>query len=260
MKIGVVQFKPTLFDVKNNLKKALKIMENSSAELFILPELAFSGYLFNSKNEVEEVVKLNDFVENKMTTFSKEKSCAVVFGYPEKSEDKFYNSSMLILPNERKRNYRKTHLFFEEKHFFTPGDTGFFVEEFRGVKVGLAICFDWFFPESFRTLALMGADVIAHSANLVMPYCQDSNVYASLQNRVYIATANRWGKDKNGEKSLEFTGKSQVTSPMGKIMARAPEKDDTILEVDVDVSVSRDKHLNPLNNVFEDRQPTFYLI
>ena len=259
MRVGVVQFKPTLFDVKNNLKKALKIMENSSAELFVLPELAFSGYLFNSKKEVEEVAKLNDFVEDEMTAFSKKKSCAVVFGYPEKSEDKFYNSSTLILPDGRKRNYRKTHLFYEEKLLFTPGDTGFFVEEFRGIKVGLAICFDWFFPESFRTLALMGADIIAHSANLVMPYCQDSNVYASLQNRVYIATANRWGKDKNGEKSLEFTGKSQITSPTGEIMAQAPEKSDTILEVGVDVSISRDKHLNSLNNIFEDRKPNFYL-
>ncbi len=224
----------------------------------IFPELAFSGYLFSSKKEVEDVSKFNSLVEKKWADFSKEKDCAVIFGYPEKSNENFYNSSMFIFPNGKKRIYRKTHLFFEEKKFFTPGNSGFFVEEFKGTKIGLAICFDWFFPESFRTLSLMGADLIAHSANLVMPYCQDSNVYASLQNRVYIATANRWGKDENRGKVLEFTGKSQITDPNGKIIAKALESEDTLVETEIDVSLSRDKHINAFNDVFEDRKPDFY--
>jgi len=233
-------------------------MENSSAELFILPELAFSGYLFKNKNEIFEVAKSNAFVEEEVKIFSKRKDSAIVFGFPEKCGEKLYNSSMIVFPDGRKRIYRKTHLFFEEKKFFVAGDTGFFVEEFKEVKIGLAICFDWFFPESFRTLALMGADVIAHSANLVMPYCQASNVYASLQNKVYIATANRWGKDENGGRVLEFTGKSQITSPKGEILLQAPKDKDALLEVDVRPALSRDKHLNHLNDIFKDRKPKFY--
>ncbi len=260
MRIGVLQFKPILFDVEGNLKKALDLMKDFRGDLLILPELAFSGYLFNSKSEIEKLIPFNDMVEEELKKISREKSSAIVFGFPEKSGNKFYNSSMLLLPNGKRRVYRKTHLFFEEKLFFEPGNTGFFVEEFRGVKIGLAICFDWFFPESFRTLTLMGADIIAHSANLVMPYCQDSNVYASLQNRVYIATANRWGKDENGTRSLEFTGKSQITSPSGKIIARASEAKDVILEADIDISASRDKHLNSMNDVFKDRRPGFYIM
>ncbi len=258
MKIAIVQFNPELFDVKNNLKKALGLMEDSSAKLFVLPELAFSGYLFKTKDEIFEVAKLNDLVEKEIEDFSKRKGSAIVFGFPEKEGDTLYNSSMIVFPNGRKRIYRKTHLFFEEKKFFVAGNTGFFVEEFKGIKIGLAICFDWFFPESFRTLALMGADVIAHSANLVMPYCQSSNVYASLQNKVYIATANRWGKDENGEKVLEFTGKSQITSPKGEVLVQAPKDKDAILEVDVHPELSRNKHLNDLNDIFEDRKPKFY--
>ncbi len=190
MKIGIVQFRPELFKVERNLQMAFELVKKFDGDLLIFPELAFSGYLFSSKKEVEDVSKSNLSVEKQWMNFSKKKNCAVIFGYPEKSNGNLYNSSMFISPDGKKRIYRKTHLFFEEKKFFAPGDSGFFVEEFKGTKIGLAICFDWFFPESFRTLSLMGADLIAHSANLVMPYCQDSNVYASLQNRVYIATAN----------------------------------------------------------------------
>ncbi len=259
MNVGVVQFKPTLFEVEENLNKALKLVENFQGDLLIFPELAFSGYLFTSKKELEKVTSFNGKVEEKLKNFSARKSCAVVFGYVEKEGKDFYNSSMIIFPSGKKRVYRKTHLFFEEKLLFSPGNTGFFVEEFKGVKIGLAICFDWFFPESFRTLALLGADIIAHSANLVMPYCQNSNIYASLQNKVYIATANRWGKDEKNGKSLEFTGQSQITSPNGELLARAPRASDTILEVEVDPSLSRDKHLNRLNDIFEDRNPNFYM-
>ncbi len=258
MKIGVVQFRPELFKVERNLQKALDLVKEFDGDLLIFPELAFSGYLFSSKREVENVSKFNSSAEKRWMDFSKKKNCALIFGYPERSNGNFYNSSMFIFPNGKKRIYRKTHLFSEEKKFFTPGDSGFFVERFKGVKVGLAICFDWFFPESFRTLSLMGADLIAHSANLVMPYCQDSNVYSSLKNKVYIATANRWGKDENQRRILEFTGKSQITDPNGKIIAKALESGDILVEAEIDVSLSRDKHINIFNDVFEDRKPAFY--
>lgn len=260
MKIGVVQFRPELFKVEKNLQTALNLAKKFDGDLLIFPELAFSGYLFSSKKEVEGVSKFNSLVEKKWADFSKEKNCAVIFGYPERSNEIFYNSSMFIFPSGEKRIYRKTHLFFEEKKFFNPGNSGFFVEEFRDVKIGLAICFDWFFPESFRILTLMGADLIAHSSNLVMPYCQDSNVYASLQNRVYIATANRWGKDENHGKNLEFTGKSQITDPNGRVIAKALESGNALLETEINTSLSRDKRINAFNDIFEDRRPDFYQV
>jgi predicted amidohydrolase len=65
--------------------------------------------------------------------------------------------------------YRKTHLFFEETLWFTPGDSGFQVWDIGMAKVGVMICFDWYYPESARTLALQGADIIAHPSNLVLP-------------------------------------------------------------------------------------------
>jgi predicted amidohydrolase len=90
-----------------------------------------------------------------------------------------------------------------------------FAEEFRGLRVGLAICFDWIFPESFRTLALMGADLVAHSANLVLPYCQRVDFARAVENRVYVATANRVGDEDRTGRKLAFTGGSVLVAPSG---------------------------------------------
>ncbi|MFO0767873.1 MAG: nitrilase-related carbon-nitrogen hydrolase [Nitrospiraceae bacterium] len=99
--------------------------------------------------------------------------------------------------------YRKTHLFFEETLFFDPGDSGFQVWDVGGAKVGVMICFDWFYPESARTLALMGADIIAHPSNLVLPHCPDSMVTRCLENRVFSITANRIGRARLGAARID---------------------------------------------------------
>ena len=258
MKCGVVQFQPKLFQVEENVEKALELSDDFDGDLLIFPELAFTGYLFNSFDELEKVARYNAIVFKRWQEFSSERDCAVIFGYPERVEDKFYNSSVMIFPDGTLKVYRKTHLFSDEKLLFQPGDTGFFIERFKGMNIGLAICFDWFFPESFRTLAILGADIVAHSANLVMPYCQNANIYSSIQNRVYIATANRWGSDRNGSRELYFTGESQITSPTGEIMAKASKVGDAILEVDIDPLLSRNKKLNAFNDVLKDRRPDLY--
>jgi len=76
----------------------------------------------------------------------------------------------------------------------------------------MMICFDWFFPESARTLALKGAQLILHPSNLVMPYCQDAMITRSIENRVFSITSNRIGR----EGGYNFTGKSQIVSFDGK--------------------------------------------
>jgi len=182
MKIGLVQFRPELFQIKENVEKGVNLIKEEEADIFIFPELAFTGYTFNTKKEVEWVSEdKNGYSIRVFRDFAISKNTSVVFGFVEKDGDRYYNSSILIKKDGSYRIYRKTHLFYEEKLFFEKGDTGFWVEEVNGVKIGLAICFDWFFPESFRTLSLKGAQVIAHSANLVMPYCQEANKIRSLE-------------------------------------------------------------------------------
>lgn len=260
--LSIVQFKPKLFKIKENVDSAITFIKNEKTNLFLFPELAFSGYSFSKIEEVQaasEDPKDNDgYAFNSFKNFCIENKVNVVYGFVEKNKGKFYNSSILIKEDGSFKIYRKTHLFYNEKKFFSSGDTGFFIENINGVKVGLAICFDWFFPESFRTLSLLGADIILHSANLVMPYCQNANITRSLENRVYIATANTWGEEVNNEVKNKFTGMSQLTDPFGNIIKRFPPFQNFIKTFTIDEKLSRNKNLNEKNNIFEDRNTEFY--
>ncbi len=259
MLVGVVQFKPELFKIRENVERAYELIKNESADIFVFPELAFTGYTFKKIEEIKSISEdVNGYSVQFFRRFCVEKKTNVVFGFVEKDGEKVYNSAILIKPDGSYRIYRKTHLFFEEKLFFTPGDTGFWVEDVNGVKVGVAICFDWFFPESFRTLALKGAQLIAHPSNLVMPYCQEANKIRSLENRLFIATANRWGEEINGEKKYKFTGMSQLTDPKGNVVFRLEPEGDYVKIIEIDENFAYNKQINNFNDIIKDRRPEFY--
>ena len=96
------------------------------------------------------------------------------------------------------------------------------------------ICFDWFFPESTRTLALGGADVIAHPSNLVLPHCPEAMPIRALENGVFTATANRIGTESNGRESLTFIGRSRICSPRAEVLAEATPTDATTIRAEID--------------------------
>ncbi|MDI6817131.1 MAG: nitrilase-related carbon-nitrogen hydrolase, partial [Actinomycetota bacterium] len=117
----------------------------------------------------------------------------------------------------------------------------------------------WIFPESARTLALMGTDIICHPSNLVLPYCPDAMVYRCLENRVFAITCNRTGlEERGGKERLTFIGKSEIVSPKGEILERASETEDALIVVDIDPRQARDKQLNRYNNLLGDRRPEMY--
>jgi predicted amidohydrolase len=259
MKVAIVQNQPVFGDIKGNAERLLAMIASKSADLYILPELAFSGYQFVSKNEA---ISLAETVHGPTVALfrkaAREINACIVFGFPEISGNELYNSSLAVLPDGRDCLYRKTHLYYKETLWFSPGTTGFPVFEFEGARVGMAICFDWFFPESFRTLALGGADIIAHCSNLVMPYCQQADFAAAVQNRVYIATANRTGVEKREAESLTFTGGSVLVSPRGEYLLRASETEEAVLVSEIDPELARSKRINAINDVFAERRPEHY--
>jgi predicted amidohydrolase len=258
---GLLQFDPAFGDIKGNVAKVLQTISNKQADLVVLPELFNTGYQFISK---DEAVGLSEEVPSGFTTrnlieLSKAKSLHIVAGIAERDGDSVYNSAVLTGPDGYIGVYRKTHLFYEEKLWFTPGDTGFRVWETHIGKIGIMICFDWFFPESARTLALRGADIIAHPANLVLPYCPDAMPTRCLENRVYAVTANRTGREeRGGKKGLEFIGTSGIVSPKGKVLYRAARDSEEFGIAEIDIAAARDKNLNSFNNLFEDRRKEYY--
>jgi 5-aminopentanamidase len=263
MKAGFYQFNPVFGRKDDNLGKVSKAVKDADVQLLVLPEFFATGYQFIAKEEVNE---LSEKIPGGRTTeflmeLSRQKNCFIAAGLPEKEGGRFFNSAVLTGPDGFIGSYRKTHLYHEEKLFFEPGDTGFRVWNTALGRIGIMICFDWLFPESMRTLALMGADVIAHPSNLVLPYCPQAMPTRCLENRVFAITANRVGRENRKEGcSLQFIGQSRMVSPDGKVLIQAPEDEEVLLAADVDPLLARNKELNPLNNLFDDRRPEMYWI
>lgn len=110
-----------------------------------------------------------------------------------------------------------------------------------------------------RTLALAGADVLAHPSNLVMPHGQAAMVTRCLENGVYALTANRVGVEHRPPRApLRFTGGSVIVTPRGETVARAPDDVPAVLEAALDPALARDKRLASGNDAFADRRPDTY--
>ena len=123
----------------------------------------------------------------------------------------------------------------------------------------MMICYDWIYPESARSLALAGADIICHPSNLILPYCPDAMITRSIENRVFTITANRTGTEARGGKPpLTFIGQSQVTSPKGERLVRFGPEEEGIKVTEIDIQMARNKRITPKNHLWEDRKPKLY--
>jgi predicted amidohydrolase len=260
MKAGFIQFAPQFGNVDANINKALSMVDTADAGLLVLPELFNTGYHFTSVAETRELAE--EIPAGKTTkalcTIAQKKNIYIIAGIAEIADGSLYNSAVLISPAGYVATYRKVHLYNEEKLWFQPGNKGFDVYDIGQCKIGIMICFDWFFPESARILAIQGADVICHPANLVLPYCQDAMVTRCLENKIYAITANRTGYEDRSGKRFSYTGKSQITSPDGSILYRAAQDSDEIGIVEIDISTARDKRTNIYNDLFADRRVEYY--
>ena len=261
MRVGLYQSNPAFGDIKGNVVDAIEALSRASMDLVVLPELFNTGYQFISKEELASLAEEipDGFTCKSMIDLARQKKMHIVFGMPERSSDRLYNSAVLVGPNGFIGYYRKTHLFFEEKLLFDPGDTGFQVWDMGKARIGLMICFDWLFPESARILALKGAQIICHPANLVLPYCQYAMPVRCLENRVFSITANRVGTEQRGQKPpLTYSGKSIIVDPMGKVLVQLGDTEVGTVSVEIDPEKANDKKITEYNHVLDDRRPEMY--
>lgn len=260
MRVGFVQLQPVFGQKKVNLEKAIEFIQQVEADLLVLPELFNSGYLFLEKEELQNLAERIPQGETTSTLreIAKERKVSLVFGIAEEHKGKFFNSSVLLKPGGKVHIYRKLHLFFEEKLFFSPGNRKLEVIELEGAKVGMMVCFDWIFPEVARSLTLKGADIICHPANLILPHCQEAMRTRCIENRVFAITANRVGTESRGGKELFFTGKSQIVNPLGEVLTQASRDKEEVRVVEIDPQMARDKNVTLYNNLFGDRRRKFY--
>jgi predicted amidohydrolase len=265
MRIACIQFAPVHKSVDENRERAVSLCEDADADLIVLPELFSTGYFFIERGDLlphSEGIADGESMRM-LQAVADDSGAAIVTGFAERDGDRLYNSAAIIRPNKPRDVYRKSHLFYREKDVFMAGDTGFRVfdcqdrkgEEYR---LGVMICFDWYFPEATRALALAGADVIAHPSNLVRKDCPRSMPIRALENHVFTATANRTGAETVGDETLTFIGQSLICDPGGEVLASAGKDEETIVYADIDPASARDRQITATNDLFGDRRPELY--
>jgi predicted amidohydrolase len=262
MKIGYLQMNPELGRVDRNLTRIKRLIDGVQADLLVLPEMCTTGYLFLTRDELAEVAE--PVVGGRTTTFFQELAAKtdihLVFGMVEQANRKLYNASVVVDPSGKVHTtYRKVQLFLNEKDLFAPGDRRPFVHTVGDAKIGQMICFDWIFPEIARCLALKGADIICHSANLILPYAQKASVTRAIENRVFFIISNRVGREERGGQRLEFTGQSQIVDPKGNVLVRSDGVSEEVRVVRADLALARDKLVTPRNHILNDRRPEMYV-
>ena len=261
MKVGFVQNCPEFGNIQANLDRIAKMLAGREADLLVLPELFSTGYRFKNMDEAHQYAEPipDGPTTNFLISQAKKINTYIFAGLVEVDKEYVYNSSVIVGPDGFIGRYRKIHLFDTEKACFHAGSEVPPVFDLNGIKVGVMICFDWRFPEMARSLALKGAEIIAHPSNLVLPHCPQAMITRCLENRIYAITADRIGKESRvPDESLHFIGQSQVVDPDGNILIRASETDEEVQIIEINLDKARRKLLNSKNDIFKDRRPDLY--
>lgn len=161
MDITLAQLSYTEGNIKRNLEKALSVIYNCNhdTDIIVFPEMYLTGFV-ETDHVSDRALSLESQEITTLHEVAKEKDIAIAIGLIESKGNTFYNSTILITPEERVALcYRKTHLWPDERNLVQPGDR-LSTCLWRGTRIGLLICYDIEFPEPARALASMGADLL----------------------------------------------------------------------------------------------------
>jgi len=259
-----------------NIAKAVKMVKEAAskgAKIILLPEL-FEGLYF-CKDKDEKYFSLAHCKENNplliiFSNLAKELHVVLLVSYFEKTKDKYYNSLVLINSDGSiLDNYRKTHIpdgpGYEEKFYFSPGDTGFKVWDTEFGRIGAGICWDQWFSESARCLALLGAELIffptaiGSEPEIEVDSCghwQRVQMGHAASNTVPVICANRIGEEEGKSCSLTFYGSSFMTDSTGKKIAEASRTKEEIIYAQYDLE--ENARLREYWALLKDRRPECY--
>jgi len=256
--VGYIQFQPEFGQPDKNITYIGEQLEKiKNADLIVLPELCTTGYAFHTREEAKiyaEPVPQGKTIQ-KLLSIAKKRKMHIVAGINEKQNHNLYNSAVFLSPDGYVGKYRKNHLFNKEKIIFDQGNLKFPIFHIDDIKIGILICFDWIFPEAWRTLVLKGADIICHPSNLVLKNLAHRSIpVTAMINRIYIICSNRIGIERN----LTFIGESMIVDPEGNIVHRAPSDKEESFITTINPYKARDKMITERNDVLGDRRPNIY--
>ncbi|MBB3260244.1 (R)-amidase [Paraburkholderia bannensis] len=221
-------------NVASNLARTLEVIgqRREGTDLMVFPEATLTG--FPTRENVRDIAEtLSGPSLCAVRDAARAANMAVAVGLAERDGERFYNTTVLI--DERGEialRYRKTHLWATDVGVFTPGDR-FEVCEFKGMTVGLLICYDIEFPESARAVGSLGAEMLVVTNGNMDPFGpvhRRAIVARAQENQMFAALVNRIG---DGDDNLTFPGESALVSPFGDVLAEL-KNEDAVLPVTVD--------------------------
>lgn len=251
MKLALVSARPKIGKKEENLKKMEDFIKKEDADFYVFGELFLSGY--RCKDELRDVAESIDGESIVyLSELAKEKDAYIIFGMPLKEKipkGLIRNAAIMIHPDGKVDAYRKWFLPtfgpFEEKIFFDEGEE-IKVFDTRFGKIGILICYDLFFPEISRALALQGADVlfcISASPSTTRIYFEKILPARALENTVFVMYTNLVGT----QEDLVFWGGSQAYDPLGNLIKRMDYFKEGILTLEIDISkIEEVRHLRPV--------------
>lgn len=283
VKVAAIQMNCTT-DPKENIAHAERLVREAAekgANIILLPEL-FERQYFCQERRYEyygfaKSVEANEAVKH-FRKIAAELQVVMPISFYEQDEMLLFNSiAMIDADGSLLGVYRKTHIpddhYYQEKFYFAPGNTGFKVWKTRYGNIGVGICWDQWFPEAARCMAVQGADMLLYPTAIGSEPILDVDSSGHWQrvmqghsaaNILPVIAANRYGTetvepcDANGNQSssLCFYGKSFITDSTGEIIEQAERDGDTILTAEFDLSKIKEDRM--AWGLFRDRRPECY--
>jgi N-carbamoylputrescine amidase len=265
------------WDIEANIDQAEALVRSAAAEgaqIILLQELFETPYFcidvqekhFELAHTLEESLTIKRF-----QAVARELEVVLPISFFERAGLAFYNSVAIIdADGSVVGHYRKSHIpqfpAYEEKYYFSPGDTGFLAVDTRYGKIGVAICWDQWFPEAARAMVLQGAEILfyptAIGSEIYSPDLDSKDHWQTVMrghaaaNVVPVVASNRIGQERSGEIEMEFYGSSFITDCTGAMLKTADRNGAGVLTATLDLTQSRNYRRDW--GVFRDRRPDLY--
>jgi len=263
--------------IDENISKAENLIRQAAdrgAQIILLQELFETPY-FCQAEKFEYYKLANEVQDNKgvqhFGALARELKVVLPISFYERKNLAYYNSVAVIDADGTVLGvYRKTHIptgpGYQEKFYFNPGDTGFKVWKTQYGSIGVGICWDQWFPESARCMALMGAEMLFYPTAIGSEpdepevdskdhwqRCMQGHAAANI---MPVIAANRIGSETICSSTIDFYGSSFITDSVGKIIAEADRTSDMIITAEFDLEAIEEQRISW--TVFRDRRPECY--
>ncbi|MCQ2792960.1 MAG: N-carbamoylputrescine amidase [Bacilli bacterium] len=275
IKVAISQMKCSS-NYEENINKAVSLVEkakNEGANIILLQEL-FSNLYFcqvedYDKFDLAEVRSKSPLIQ-KFKEIAKKYNVVLPISFFEKSGTNYFNSLVMIDADGTDLGlYRKTHIptgqCYEEKFYFSPGDTGFKVFNTKFGKIGVGICWDQWFPEVARILTLKGAQILLYPTAIgsepvlvrdSMPHWRNTMCGHAAANIIPVCASNRVGEEKAQNSSMVFQGYSFIANQQGIVVEEMNRTEEGVRVHEFDLAEIDKERVSW--GVFRDRRPNCY--